>query len=118
VALTTYPLDFDVGPVVSETQPARCFFRIRSILWSYPPLVPSMRPKLFANSQTWIAASNVGTYHGTQEHTDTVDPPGRLRCILALARYTARRENAIASYGRATFCCRPTACGPPWRKQG
>lgn len=52
VALTTYPLDFDLGPAVSETQPARCLFRIRSILWSYPPLVPSMRPKLFANSQT------------------------------------------------------------------
>jgi integrase len=34
-------------------------------------------------------------YVRTQEHTDTVDPAGRLRCILALARYTARRENAI-----------------------
>jgi hypothetical protein len=34
-------------------------------------------------------------YTRTQEHTDTVDPAGRLRCILARARYTARRENAI-----------------------
>src|SRR5690606_36456386 len=31
----------------------------------------------------------------TMEHVDTVDPEGRLRCILALARYTGRRENAI-----------------------
>jgi hypothetical protein len=34
-------------------------------------------------------------YTRTQEHADTVDPAGRLRCILGLARYTARRENAI-----------------------
>ena len=34
-------------------------------------------------------------YTRTQEHTDTVDPHGRLRCILALARYTGRRESAI-----------------------
>ena len=34
-------------------------------------------------------------YTRTQEHTDTVDPEGRLRCILALARLTGRRESAI-----------------------
>jgi integrase len=34
-------------------------------------------------------------YTRTQEHTDTVDPKGRLRCILALARLTGRRESAI-----------------------
>ncbi len=34
-------------------------------------------------------------YIRTQEHTDVVDPAGRLRCILALARLTGRRESAI-----------------------
>ena len=34
-------------------------------------------------------------YARTQEHTDAVDPEGRLRCILALARFTGRRESAI-----------------------
>jgi hypothetical protein len=34
-------------------------------------------------------------YEVTQAHTDSVDPRGRLRCVLALARYTARRESAI-----------------------
>jgi len=34
-------------------------------------------------------------YTRTQEHTDAVDPEGRLRCILALARLTGRRESAI-----------------------
>jgi hypothetical protein len=34
-------------------------------------------------------------YLATQEHADTVDPAGRLRCVLALARYTGRRESAI-----------------------
>ena len=34
-------------------------------------------------------------YTATQEHTDAVDPDGRLRCILALARFTGRRESAI-----------------------
>jgi integrase len=34
-------------------------------------------------------------YQRTQEHTDAVDPKGRLRCVLALARYTGRRESAI-----------------------
>ena len=31
----------------------------------------------------------------TMEKADQVDPQGRLRCMLALARYTGRRENAI-----------------------
>lgn len=34
-------------------------------------------------------------YNATQKHTDAVDPAGRLRCILALARLTGRRESAI-----------------------
>jgi hypothetical protein len=36
-------------------------------------------------------------YNATQEHTDTVDPKGRLRCIVALARYTGRRESALCA---------------------
>jgi hypothetical protein len=36
-------------------------------------------------------------YTATQQHTDAVDPRGRLRCILALARFTARRESAICA---------------------
>ena len=38
-------------------------------------------------------------YTRTQEHTDAVDPVGRLRCILALARLTGRRESANAGFG-------------------
>jgi hypothetical protein len=34
-------------------------------------------------------------YEATQLHTDTVDPQGRLRCALALARHTGHRESAI-----------------------
>ena len=34
-------------------------------------------------------------YKATIAHADAVDPKGRLRCILALARYTGRRESAI-----------------------
>lgn len=34
-------------------------------------------------------------YTRTQEHTDAVDSAGKLRCILALARHTGRRESAI-----------------------
>lgn len=34
-------------------------------------------------------------YTRTQEHTDTVDEKGRLRAILAVARYAGRRETAI-----------------------
>lgn len=36
-------------------------------------------------------------YLQTLARTDTVDPTGRLRCILALARYTGRREGAICA---------------------
>jgi integrase len=31
----------------------------------------------------------------TMKHVDTIDPKGRLRCILELARWTGRRESAI-----------------------
>jgi hypothetical protein len=34
-------------------------------------------------------------YVRTQQFTDAIDAKGRLRCILALARYTGRRESAI-----------------------
>lgn len=34
-------------------------------------------------------------YLATQEHADGIDPAGRLRCILALARFTGRRADAI-----------------------
>jgi integrase len=36
-------------------------------------------------------------YDATQAHTDAVDGAGRLRCILALARFTGRRESAICA---------------------
>ncbi len=36
-------------------------------------------------------------YLATLDHVDAVDPAGRLRCILALARYTGRRESAICA---------------------
>lgn len=36
-------------------------------------------------------------YEKTQAKTDVVDPKGRLRCMLALARYTGRRHGAIAA---------------------
>ena len=34
-------------------------------------------------------------FTATLEHVETVDPDGRLGCMLALARYTGRRESAI-----------------------
>ena len=34
-------------------------------------------------------------YTKTLEHVDAVDPEGRLRCIVTLARHAGRRENAI-----------------------
>jgi hypothetical protein len=36
-------------------------------------------------------------FTATMEHVDTVDPKGRLRCILALARHTGRRESATCA---------------------
>lgn len=36
-------------------------------------------------------------YVATQAHSDAVDARGRLRCMLALARYTGRRQGAIAA---------------------
>jgi hypothetical protein len=36
-------------------------------------------------------------YIATQGQTDTVDSKGRLRCILALARHTGRRESALCA---------------------
>ena len=36
-------------------------------------------------------------YTATSEHTRDIDPEGRLSCILALARWTGRRESAICS---------------------
>ena len=34
-------------------------------------------------------------FQHTMRHVDSVDPTGRLRCILSLARYTGRRADAI-----------------------
>ena len=36
-------------------------------------------------------------YLATRQHVDAVDSKGRLRCILALARYTCRREAALCA---------------------
>jgi integrase len=36
-------------------------------------------------------------YVKTLEQADAVDPTGRLRCILSIARYTGRRETAVCS---------------------
>ena len=36
-------------------------------------------------------------YLATLGHVDTVDPEGRLRCIVSLARFTGRRESAICN---------------------
>lgn len=39
----------------------------------------------------------------TLAHADQVDPKGRLRCILALARHTGRRESAICAIRAGDF---------------
>ncbi len=51
---------------------------------------------------TWPREKNVRRpvasqqrYTATLEHADTIDQAGRLRCILALARNTGRRESAV-----------------------
>ncbi len=38
-----------------------------------------------------------GRYLATLQHVDTVDPRGRLRTILAIARHTARRVDAVCN---------------------
>lgn len=58
------------------------------------PLHRVKRPKAGKGDVRRPVASHQ-RYTATQEHTDTVDPAGRLRCILALARHTGRRESAI-----------------------
>ena len=51
---------------------------------------------------TWPREANVRRpvarherFVATMEHVDTVDPQGRLRCVLSLARWTGRRQSAI-----------------------
>lgn len=39
--------------------------------------------------------ASAARYAATQVHTDAIDPAGRLRCALALARFTGHRESAI-----------------------
>ena len=62
------------------------------------PLVPSnplddlVRPRE-KNPRRPVASHD--RYVKTMEKADDVDADGRLRCMLALARYTGRRENAI-----------------------
>lgn len=36
-------------------------------------------------------------YLATLAHADSIDPQGRLRCVLALARFTGRRESALCA---------------------
>ena len=45
----------------------------------------------------------------TLKHVDTVDPMGRLHCILILARYTGRRESAICHLRASDFLRNETA---------
>ncbi len=45
----------------------------------------------------------------TLKHVDTVDPLGRLRCMLSLARYTGRRESAICKLRASDFLRDPDA---------
>ena len=56
------------------------------------PLDDLVRPKE-KNPRRPVASHD--RYVKTMEKADEVDPEGRLRCMLALARYTGRRENAI-----------------------
>jgi integrase len=48
-------------------------------------------------------------YTRTQDHTDKADPTGRLRCMLALARYTGRRVNAICNLSASDVLRSPDA---------
>ena len=48
-------------------------------------------------------------FEATLEHVDTVDPAGRLRCMLNLARYTGRRESAICKLRASDFLRDPDA---------
>ncbi len=43
----------------------------------------------------------------TLAHVDRVDPAGRLRCILAIARYTGRRESAICQLSASDLLLTP-----------
>lgn len=56
------------------------------------PLATLKRPKP-KNVRRPVASHD--RYVRTLQHADTVDPEGRLACMLALARYTGHREGAI-----------------------
>jgi len=56
------------------------------------PLAVVKRPKP-KNVRRPVASHD--RYVRTLQHADTVDPDGRLACMLTLARYTGHRENAI-----------------------
>lgn len=65
--------------------------------------VPLLRTNPLAGL-TWAREKNVRRprasavrYATTQAHTDAIDPAGRLRCALALARFTGHRITAILS---------------------
>lgn len=45
----------------------------------------------------------------TLQHVDTVDPAGRLGCMLSLARYTGRRESAICKLRASDFLRDPAS---------
>lgn len=61
-------------------------------LLTFNPLHDCEWPKE-RNVRRPIAAQD--RYTRTLEQTDSVDPQGRLRCILAIARHSGRRESAI-----------------------
>lgn len=50
-------------------------------------------------------------YLRTLPHADKVDPQGRLRCILALARFTGRREGAVCALMASDVLRSPEAVG-------
>ena len=78
------------------------------------PLVPAnplegiKRPRE-ANVRRPIASHE--RFLATMQFVDQVDPSGRLRCMLALARYTGHRENAICQLRASDFLRTEKAVG-------
>jgi hypothetical protein len=64
------------------------------------PMEDTKRPRE-ANVRRPIASHE--RFLATMGVVDEVDPDGRLRCMLALARYTGRRENAICQLRASDF---------------
>ena len=68
------------------------------------PLTGLKRPKE-KNTRRPIASHQ--RFVATMEHVDTVDPEGRLGCMLVIARYTGHRCNAICELHAADFLRTP-----------